>query len=62
MYVGRRNVEGGGRLDQYTSNSIRQVLGVKGSFADAWSYDTYAQVGITQFQDIEGNFLGVPQI
>jgi len=62
MYVGRRNVEGGGRLDQYTSNSIRQVLGVKGSFADAWSYDTYAQVGITQFQDIEGNFLGTPQI
>jgi outer membrane receptor protein involved in Fe transport len=62
MYVGRRNVEGGGRLDQYTSSSIRQVVGVKGAFADAWSYDTYAQVGITQFQDIEGNFLGTPQI
>jgi iron complex outermembrane receptor protein len=62
MYVGRRNVEGGGRLDQYTSNSIRQVIGVKGAFADAWQYDTYAQVGITQFQDIEGNFLGTPQI
>ena len=62
MYVGRRNVEGGGRLDQYTSNSIRQVIGVKGAFADAWTYDTYGQVGITTFQDIEGNFLGTPQI
>jgi outer membrane receptor protein involved in Fe transport len=62
MYVGRRNVEGGGRLDQYTSDSIRQVIGVKGAFAEAWSYDAYAQVGITQFQDIEGNFLGTPQI
>ncbi|MBS0417402.1 MAG: TonB-dependent receptor [Proteobacteria bacterium] len=62
MYLGRRNVEGGGRLDQYQSSSIRQLIGVKGSFADAWNYDTYAQVGITQFQDIEGNFLGVPQI
>jgi iron complex outermembrane receptor protein len=62
MYVGRRNVEGGGRLDQYLSNSIRQVIGVKGAFADAWTYDTYGQVGITSFQDIEGNFLGTPQI
>ncbi len=62
MYVGRRNVEGGGRQDNYQSSSIRQVIGVKGAFADAWSYDTYAQVGITQFQDIESNFLGTPQI
>jgi iron complex outermembrane receptor protein len=62
MYVARRNVEGGGRLDQYTSDSIRQVIGVKGTFLDAWTYDTYGQVGITQFQDIEGNFLGTPQI
>jgi iron complex outermembrane receptor protein len=62
MYVGRRNVEGGGRLDNYTSNSIRQVIGVKGAFADAFTYDTYGQVGITTFQNIEGNFLGTPQI
>ena len=27
-----------------------------------WSYDVYGQVGITQFQDIEGNFLGTQQI
>jgi outer membrane receptor protein involved in Fe transport len=62
MYLGRRNVEGGGRQDNYNSNSIRQVLGVKGSINDAWTYDTYAQVGITQFQDIEANFLGTQQI
>jgi len=62
MYVGRRNIEGGGRLDNYTSSSIRQVVGVKGGFADAWTYDTYASLGITNFQNIEGNFLGVPQI
>ena len=62
MLVGRRNVEGGGRQDNYTSNSIRQVLGVRGPINDAWTYDSYAQVGITQFQDIEGNFLGTQQI
>jgi iron complex outermembrane recepter protein len=62
LYLGRRSVESGGRLDQYTSDSIRQVIGVKGAFADAWTYDAYGQVGITQLQDIEGNFLGTPQI
>ena len=62
MYVGRRNVEGGGRLDNYYSNSLRQVVGVKGAFADAFTYDTYASLGLTNFQDIEGNFLGVNQI
>jgi iron complex outermembrane recepter protein len=62
LYIGRRNVEGGGRQDNYASNSIRQVIGTKGGFLDAFTYDTYAQVGITQFQDIESNFLGTPQI
>jgi hypothetical protein len=37
-----------------------QVIGVKGAFADAWTYDAYAQVGITQLQDIQGNYLGTP--
>src|SRR5256885_3427493 len=32
-----RNVEGGGRQDNYTSNAIRQVLGVKGQINDVWS-------------------------
>ncbi|TLY95439.1 MAG: TonB-dependent receptor [Gammaproteobacteria bacterium] len=62
MLVGRRNVEGGGRQDNYSSNSIRQVLGVKGPINDVWTYDAYAQVGITQFEDQEANFLGTPQI
>jgi len=62
IYIGRRNVEGGGRIDNYDSNSIRQVIGLKGNFGEAWSYDAYGQVGITQFQDIESNFLGTPQM
>ncbi len=61
-YLGRRNVEGGGRLDNYTSNSIRQVVGMKGQINSAWSYDAYAQLGITTFSDFEGNFLGTQQI
>ena len=62
MWMGRRNVEGGPRLDNYLSASIRQVLGAKGEINDAWTYDVYGQFGITDFQDREGNFLGYPQI
>jgi outer membrane receptor protein involved in Fe transport len=61
-YVAKRNVEGGGRQDNYTSSSLFQTVGVKGAFGDAWNYDVYGKVGITQFGDIEGNFLGVPQM
>lgn len=62
LYTYRRNVEGGGRQDNYTSTSIRQVIGTKGKFLDAWSYDTYAQVGITQLADFESNFLNTDLI
>ncbi len=60
--LGRRNVEGGGRQDNYLSNSIRQVIGIKGEINSAWTYDAYGQVGITDFSDFEGNFLGTQQI
>ncbi|TLZ04745.1 MAG: TonB-dependent receptor [Gammaproteobacteria bacterium] len=62
LYVARRSVESGGRQDNYASNAFRQVGGVKGAITSAWTYDAYGQVGITQFQDIEGDFLGNPQI
>jgi outer membrane receptor protein involved in Fe transport len=62
MWVAKRNTEGGGRLDNYLSDSIREVMGAKGEINDAWTYDVYGQFGITDFSDNEGNFLGDPQI
>ena len=62
MQLARRNVEGGGRIDGYSSNSFKEDLGIKGTFADAWSYDAYAQIGITQFADNERDFLGAQQV
>ncbi len=56
-YIARRNVEGGGRLDNYSSDAFHVVLGIKGSFGDAWSYDAYGEWGITQFSDRQENFL-----
>jgi hypothetical protein len=43
MYIGRRNVEGGGRQQTFANNSFRAVAGVRGSINDAWGYDVSAQ-------------------
>ncbi|HET8692081.1 MAG TPA: TonB-dependent receptor, partial [Steroidobacteraceae bacterium] len=43
MYIGRRNVEGGGRQQSFANNSFRAVTGVRGSINEAWGYDVSAQ-------------------
>lgn len=58
----RRSVEAGGRVDNYTSNSIREVIGAKGSINDAWTFDLYGQYGITDFGDAQGGYFGTQQI
>jgi iron complex outermembrane recepter protein len=45
IFIGRRNVEGGGRVASFTSNATRIVTGLKGDFADAWKFDVFAQHG-----------------
>ena len=62
LYAARRSVESGPRLDNYALDSIREVLGVKGKFNSAWTYDAYAQIGISTNQDTEGGFLGKQQV
>jgi len=39
-YVGRRNVEGGPRIQKFDTNSYRFVAGVEGAINDSWSYNT----------------------
>jgi iron complex outermembrane receptor protein len=43
--IGRRNVEGGGRLDDLRHTSFRGVLGLRGDIADGWNYDVYGLYG-----------------
>lgn len=46
MYILRRNVEGGGRIEDFTTDSAREVVGMKGDLADpqgAWTYDVHVQ-------------------
>ena len=62
LYVARRSVESGGRTDNYTSNSIREVIGTKGHINDSWTYDAYGQYGISNLGDNAGGYLGTQQI
>ena len=43
FYVGRRNVEGGGRQDSLSFQNYRAVVGLRGLITDGWNYDVAAQ-------------------
>lgn len=49
LYVGRRNVEGGGRVTDFRHTSYRIVLGAKGDLGDDWTYDISAQESLTLY-------------
>ena len=53
--LGRRNVEGGGRTDDYTHQGYRAVLGARGNLTPAISYDVYAMLGVTNYTDSHQN-------
>ena len=55
--IGRRNVEGGDRYIDFDHTNYRAVLGAKGDFADAWSYDIYGQYFYTSFSDSNQKYL-----
>ncbi|MDE2082341.1 MAG: TonB-dependent receptor [Burkholderiales bacterium] len=50
VYIGRRNVEGGGRQDDLRHTSFRSVVGIKGDIGP-WSYDLSAQAGKVIYQE-----------
>jgi iron complex outermembrane recepter protein len=62
LYMARRSVESGARTDNYTSNAFHEVLGVKGEWGDAWSYNGYGQIGVTTMGDDQGGYLGLPEM
>jgi outer membrane receptor protein involved in Fe transport len=55
MYIGRRNVEGGGRQSDIRFQSYRGVLGARGDLNDVWSYDLAIQYSRAQFTNIYRN-------
>ena len=62
LYIGRRDVEGGPRVDDYVSDSFREVLGIQGALGDVWSYDAWAMVSNSVLQFHHDNNLGKIEI
>lgn len=57
FFLGRRNVEGGGRQSEYRNTSFRSLIGVKGDVGN-WSYDAYAiRAKVVYSQTDENYFL-----
>lgn len=61
-FIGRRNIEGGGRVSEYEHTSYRAVGGLKGDFANAWSYDAYAQFYSVDFFNANNKYLNYANI
>lgn len=49
--IAKRNVEGGGRIDDLRHTDYRIVLGSKGQIAPGFTYDAYGQYGVTNYNE-----------
>ena len=61
-YVGRRNIEGGGREDHLEHTAWRVVAGMKGDLLRGLSYDAYYQFGTTRLSQTYLNDFSVTRL
>lgn len=55
LWLGRRDVEGGDRIDDLRHTSYRMQIGAKGDIGHGWSYDIYGQYGTTIYAETYSN-------
>ncbi len=55
VLIGRRNTEGGGRIDDRQFESYRGTIGIRGPINEAWDYDLYAQYGSVRVDQVYRN-------
>jgi outer membrane receptor protein involved in Fe transport len=55
ILIGRRNVEGGPREDEYEHAAYRGVFGVRGEIVPNWTYDAYGLFAFTRSSDYHNN-------
>jgi len=55
LLLGRRNVEGGPRQDNYTHTAYRGVFGARGEITEGWTYDAYGLFSQTRTSDFHNN-------
>ena len=62
FYIGRRNVEGGGRQQDFHNSSFRGLIGSRGDIAEGWSYDVSTQFSRTSVTARTLNNFSIPKI
>ncbi|MGH8177661.1 MAG: TonB-dependent receptor domain-containing protein [Steroidobacter sp.] len=62
LYIGRRNVEGGGRQQDFHNSSFRGVIGSRGAIAEGWDYDVSVQFSRTTATARTLNYFSIPKI
>jgi outer membrane receptor protein involved in Fe transport len=62
FYIGRRNVEGGGRQQSFANSSFRAVAGLRGSINDGWGYDVSAQYSTQSANATTLNFFAIDRL
>ena len=62
LYIGRRNVEGGGRVQDIEHTDWHVVLGVKGKIVDGWDYDVSWQNSIVSLISQAQNYFSTAKI
>jgi outer membrane receptor protein involved in Fe transport len=62
LYIGRRNVEGGGRQQDFHNTSFRALVGVRGAIADGWDYDASVQYSRTTADQLTKNYFAINRL
>ncbi len=62
LQIGRRNIEGGGRLQNYEHTNYRFVFGARGVITGSWKYDVNASYYTTGFFQTSENYLAVSRV
>ncbi len=60
--IGRRNVEGAGRTDEFHHRSYRIVVGMKGDISEPWSYNASATYGRVNADEHLSNDLSLSRL
>ncbi|MBV9843372.1 MAG: TonB-dependent receptor [Sphingomonadaceae bacterium] len=61
-FIGRRNVEGGPRINEYRHTDYRAVLGSKGDIAKGISYDVSFQYGDVQLHETATDYFSISRL
>ncbi len=62
LYILRRNVEGGGRQQQFGNEGFRGVVGLRGAINEAWDYDVSTQYSTSRGRTVTANYFVIDRI